>query len=150
MDIAIIGAGNVGRALATSFSRAGHAVTIASRDPQDAAEAAAATGSTAGISAVEAVAAAGIVVLAVEFASSGEQLAREIAPIVSGKIVVDVTNPLKPTYDGLVTEGGPSAAERFASLAAGGPCRQGVQHTLRRQPGRPDRGRHPTRRLRRR
>ena len=37
MDIAIIGAGNVGRALATSFSRAGHAVTIASRDPQDAA-----------------------------------------------------------------------------------------------------------------
>ena len=36
MDIAIIGAGNVGRALATSFGRAGHAVTIASRDPEHA------------------------------------------------------------------------------------------------------------------
>ena len=36
MDIAIIGAGNVGTALATSFARAGHTVIIASRDPEDA------------------------------------------------------------------------------------------------------------------
>ncbi len=36
MDIAIIGAGNVGRSLATAFTRAGHSVTIASRDPEDA------------------------------------------------------------------------------------------------------------------
>ena len=33
MNLAIIGAGNVGRALGTSFVRAGHSVTIASRDP---------------------------------------------------------------------------------------------------------------------
>ena len=31
MKIAIIGAGNVGRALATSLTRAGHDVTIAAR-----------------------------------------------------------------------------------------------------------------------
>ena len=36
MRIAIIGAGNVGRSLATSFMRAGHAVVIASRDPEHA------------------------------------------------------------------------------------------------------------------
>ena len=36
MDIAIIGAGNVGRALATSFTRAGHSVVITSHDPEDA------------------------------------------------------------------------------------------------------------------
>ena len=47
MDIAIIGAGNVGRSLATSFVRAGHAVVIASRDPEDAGRVAAATGATA-------------------------------------------------------------------------------------------------------
>jgi NADPH-dependent F420 reductase len=114
-DIAIVGAGNVGKALATSLSRAGHAVTIASRDPQDAAEAAAATGSASSTSVRDAVAEAEVVIIAVGFASSGEDVAREIAPIVAGKIVVDVTNPLKPTYDGLVTERGPSAAERFAA-----------------------------------
>ena len=46
MDIAIIGAGNVGKALATAFTRAGHNVVIASRDPEDAGAVAAATGST--------------------------------------------------------------------------------------------------------
>ena len=43
MDIAIIGAGNVGRSLATSFVRAGHSVVVASRDPEDAGSVAAAT-----------------------------------------------------------------------------------------------------------
>ena len=36
MDIAIIGAGNVGRSLASAFVSAGHQVTIASRDLEDA------------------------------------------------------------------------------------------------------------------
>ena len=57
MDIAIIGAGNVGRALATSFVRAGHTVTIASRDPEDAGSVAAATGATVAASNADAVAA---------------------------------------------------------------------------------------------
>ena len=37
MKVAIIGAGNVGRALAASFTREGHTVTFASRDPAHAA-----------------------------------------------------------------------------------------------------------------
>ena len=41
MRIAIIGTGNVGRALATSFTHAGHEVALASRDPQHAADLAA-------------------------------------------------------------------------------------------------------------
>ena len=35
MEIAIIGVGNVGRALAGSATRAGHTVTLSSADPQD-------------------------------------------------------------------------------------------------------------------
>src|SRR5689334_3851800 len=40
MKVAIIGAGNVGTALAGSLTRAGHEVVISSRDPQDAVAAA--------------------------------------------------------------------------------------------------------------
>jgi 8-hydroxy-5-deazaflavin:NADPH oxidoreductase len=119
MTIAIIGAGGVGRSLATAFRRAGHDVVVTSRDPKDAAAVAAATGATAVSTNLEAVAAADVVVLAVPFSASGEQLAREIAPAVAGKTVVDVTNPLKPTFDGLLTEGGPSAAEQFAGWLPG-------------------------------
>ena len=54
MDIAIIGAGNVGRSLATAFTRAGHSVTIASHDPEDAGAVARDTGARAVTSNVEA------------------------------------------------------------------------------------------------
>ncbi len=47
MNIAVIGAGTVGRALSTAFVRAGHTVVITSRDPEDAGSVAAATGATA-------------------------------------------------------------------------------------------------------
>ena len=119
MDISIIGAGSVGRSLATAFSRAGHTVTITSRDPQDAAAVAAETGARVVASNTEAAAAGEIIVLSVPFASSGESVAREIATTAAGKIVIDVTNPVKATYDGLVTEGGPSAAELFAAWLPG-------------------------------
>ena len=53
MDIAIIGAGNVGNALAAAFVRGGHTVSIASRDPEDAGTVAAATGARAAMTPVE-------------------------------------------------------------------------------------------------
>ena len=65
MNIAIIGAGNVGRALATSFSRAGHAVIVASRDPEHSAAVASAAHGRAAANNAEAAAAADVVVLAV-------------------------------------------------------------------------------------
>ena len=55
MKIAIIGAGNVGKALATSSVRAGHHVTLSAANPAHAAEAAQATGANAATSNVEAV-----------------------------------------------------------------------------------------------
>jgi len=119
MTIAIIGAGGVGRSLATALRRAGHDVVISSRDPEDAAAVAAETGARVVPTSVEAVAAAETVILAVPFAASGESLAREIASSAAGRVVVDVTNPIKPTFDGLATEGGPSAAERFAEWLPG-------------------------------
>jgi NADPH-dependent F420 reductase len=91
MDIAIIGAGNVGQALATAFKRAGHNVLIASRDPEDAGAVAAATGSILATSNAEAARAGDVVVLAIPFTSAAD-VAAEIAEATAGKPVVDVTN----------------------------------------------------------
>jgi NADPH-dependent F420 reductase len=115
MDIAIIGAGNVGRALATSFSRAGHTVTVASRDPEDAGAVASATRARVATSNTAAAAAAQIVVLAIPF-SSAETVAAEIREAVAGKIVVDATNRMAFGPTGPTIDAGESNAERFAAL----------------------------------
>jgi NADPH-dependent F420 reductase len=111
MKVAIIGAGNVGKALATSITRAGHDVTISASSPESAQKAASATGVQAAISNTAAVDKADVVILAVPYAG-GQQVADEIRDSVIGKTIVDVTNPLKPDYSGLATDGR-SAAEEF-------------------------------------
>jgi hypothetical protein len=118
MNIAIIGAGNVGRSLATTFVRAGHTVTIASHDPEDAGTVATATGATLANSNAEAVAAADIVVLAAPF-SSAPEIAAEIADAVSGKVVVDVTNRMSFGADGPDMDTTTSNAEELATLLPG-------------------------------
>ena len=99
MQIAIIGAGNVGRALATSLTRAGHDVTVSAAHPQHAQEAAAQAGAQAAATNAEAVSAAELVVLAVP-ASAFETLAGELGSKVAGKVVVDVSNRPTPNADG--------------------------------------------------
>ncbi|HEU4918909.1 MAG TPA: NADPH-dependent F420 reductase [Candidatus Limnocylindrales bacterium] len=96
MNIAIIGAGNVGQALASSFKRAGHEVTISAAHPESATEVASKLGTKAAGSNTEAVSTADLVVLAVP-ATALESVAREIGPNLAGKVVVDVTN--RPTPD---------------------------------------------------
>ena len=115
MDIAIIGAGNVGRALATSFARAGHTVTIASRDTEDAGTVATSTGATVAASNAEAAEAAEIVVLAVPF-DSFAAVAGEIADAVTGKVVVDVSNRMSFGANGPDIDTTSSNAEVLAAL----------------------------------
>ena len=115
MKVAIIGAGNVGTALATSITRAGHDVTIAARNPEHARAAAEKVGATSADSNAAAVSGADIVILAIPYAGAGEQVANEIRGDVAGKTVIDVTNPMKPDYSGLATNGS-SAAEEFQKL----------------------------------
>ena len=120
MKIAIIGTGNVGRALGSSFAKAGHAVTFAARDAARTADAAKATGGTAAASPVEAATGADVIVLAVPF-TQAEAVAADLATVAAGKVVIDATNPLKPDYSGLATDGGPSGAERIAAALGGAP-----------------------------
>lgn len=112
MKVAIIGAGNVGKALGTSLTRAGHEVTISAHSPDSARAAAEKIGADAAPDNVAAVKAAEVVILAVPYAEAGAEVASEIADVAAGHVVVDATNPVKPDYSGLATEG-TSAAEEF-------------------------------------
>ena len=111
MDIAIIGAGNVGRALAKSALRTGHSVTVSSASGETSAALARETGAKAAESNRAAVDGADLVVLAVPYMALVDVL-DDIGPALAGKIVVDATNPLKPDYSGLATEG-TSGAEQI-------------------------------------
>lgn len=115
MNIAIIGAGNVGRALATSFARAGHSVTLTSRDPEHAGTVASETRTRVATSNAEAAAAAEVVVLAIP-AGSLEAVAAEIRDAARGKIVVDPTNRMAFGPTGPTIDSGESNAERLAAL----------------------------------
>lgn len=111
MKIAIIGAGNVGKALAKSSISAGHQVTLSAAAPESAVEAARATGAQAARSNVEAVEGAELVIVAVPYDRLGEVF-RGLGPAVDGKIVVDATNHVNAQNPGEVL-GVPSNAEEI-------------------------------------
>lgn len=99
--IAVIGGtGDLGSAIARRLVKAGERVVIGSRDPAKAeatatrlaAESSRAVGSATN---AEAAQQADLIILTVPFASQ-EATLRDIAPAVSGKIVVDTTVPLVP------------------------------------------------------
>lgn len=92
--VAVIGTGNVGMALGTEFGGLGHTVIYGSRTP-DAAKTAALVSKTRNASAAlpaEAAAAADVIVLAVPGMAT-ESVAKGLGDL-SGKIIIDVTNPL--------------------------------------------------------
>jgi 8-hydroxy-5-deazaflavin:NADPH oxidoreductase len=117
MQIAIIGSGNVGRALAGSFTRAGHDVTLTASNPDHARDAAAQSGGRAAASNRDAAAAAELVVLAVHQPAVDGVLA-ELGDALAGKVVVDVTNRVDPANPGSTMDG-TSAAEQIQARAPG-------------------------------
>ena len=117
MNIAIIGAGNVGKAITSSATRAGHSVILSSAKGDSAIAAAQVSGARAAASNREAVEGADLVILAVPYTAVDEILG-EIGTALAGKILVDATNPLKPDYSGLATNG-TSGAEEIQRKAEG-------------------------------
>jgi NADPH-dependent F420 reductase len=101
MEIAIIGAGNVGKALAKSGLRAGHKVTLSAHHPEHAAEAARETGARSAASNTEAVKGAELVIIAVPYDKLGEVF-RGLGDAVDGKVVVDATNHINTQDPGEV------------------------------------------------
>jgi 8-hydroxy-5-deazaflavin:NADPH oxidoreductase len=117
MDIAIIGAGNVGSALAGVFGKEGHSVTISAASPESAEAVARDADAHAVAGNREAVEAAEAVVLAVPNPDLEDVLA-EIGEALEGKIVIDVTNRLAPQDPGAMIDG-TSNAERIQARVPG-------------------------------
>ncbi len=115
MNIAIIGAGNVGKALTGSALRTGHNVTVSSAGGASARALAQETGARAAASGREAVEGAELVVLAVPYTAIPDVLDK-IGSALDGKIVVDATNPIKRDGSGLATEGTSGAEEIQARI----------------------------------
>lgn len=117
MRIGIIGAGNVGNALATGWLAASHQVMFGVRTPL-AAPRSGPTGAAYG-SVADASQRADVVVLATPWPAVADALAA--AGNLSGKVLLDCTNPLRMGANGLELEIGHtiSGGERVATLASG-------------------------------
>ncbi|MDQ3881034.1 MAG: NAD(P)-binding domain-containing protein [Chloroflexota bacterium] len=115
MNIAIIGAGNVGKALARAGVRAGHDITLSAAHPEHAEQAARETGARAAASSREAAASAELVILAVPYGALND-VVDELGDTLAGKTVVDTTNQVAPDFSGLAVEG-TSAAEQIQQRA---------------------------------
>jgi 8-hydroxy-5-deazaflavin:NADPH oxidoreductase len=109
--IAIVGAGNVGGALAAVWTKAGHAVSVAVREGS-------ASKQIPGVKtgpAKQIAGAAEVIVLAVPWPAVKDALTS--CGDLSGKIVVDSTNPVLPKLEGLEFGGTTSAVEKLQELA---------------------------------
>lgn len=97
MNIAFIGYGQVGSALADQLQRRGHTVTLAAHNPEsDSVKAALLRNGRLQVAAPKAaVAAADVVFIATPYAAAAEALAG-VADELAGKILVDCTNPVGP------------------------------------------------------
>jgi len=103
MKIAVLGAGNVGKALGEALAARGHNVVYGVRDPERSKAKPAKT-------VVDAIQDSDAVILATPYDATGPLL-RESGIALAGKIVIDATNPLKPDLTGLSLTGDVSGAE---------------------------------------
>jgi 8-hydroxy-5-deazaflavin:NADPH oxidoreductase len=118
MTISILGAGNVGLALAGAFTRRGETVVLGVPQPAKYAAAVAALGERARLTTMaEAVAAGEVVILAVPHAAVAA-IAQSVDDW-QAKVLVDATNPLAPGLAGLTLGTSTSGAEELARLAHG-------------------------------
>ncbi|MER7727420.1 NAD(P)-binding domain-containing protein [Streptomyces sp. NPDC096323] len=116
--ISIIGTGNMARALGSRAVAGGNAVEVIGRDASKAdALARVIGGATAGT--IGAAPAGDIVILAVPYAHA-VPLVRQFGNALSGKVIVDITNPFNPDFTGLVTPEGSSAAQEITKCAPAG------------------------------
>jgi 8-hydroxy-5-deazaflavin:NADPH oxidoreductase len=119
MNVLIIGAGNMGRGIATRLATTKADLVVHDVDSTKSDALAKELNDGTGSVKVrttsaprEAVATSDIVILASWYGVNLET-ARTLGSALDGKIVVDISNPLNDSYDGLVTEPGTSAAEHI-------------------------------------
>ena len=119
MDVTIIGTGNMARAIGKRLTAGGHQVTVLGKET-DAAEAVVEELGTESAKAGR----SGepiddeVVVLAVYYPDA-KAAVEGYGDGLSGKVLVDITNPVNETYDDLVTPPDGSAAQELAAVSPG-------------------------------
>lgn len=118
MNIAVIGTGNMGSGLARHLARAGYGVALAGRDLDKARKLASSLGPRVTASDARTAAAnAEVVVLVVHYGDAAAVLTS--LGEISGKVVIDTSNPLTPDYMALTIGHSTSAAETIAAAVPG-------------------------------
>ena len=118
MNVSIIGTGNVGRALGTGWAKGGHKIWFGSRHPEKPANLELVSHENIQVTdSATAVASAEVVVLAVPWGSVKSAL--EEAGDLTGKILVDCTNPLGNGLSFDTSHGHESGAAFIAHCAPG-------------------------------
>ena len=120
MNIGIIGSGNVGGALGTRWAKGGHQVIFGSRDPgaNDMKDLLAKAGSKARAATLQDAAKSGEVLLLATPWPVTREVVQGLGDL-SGKVLIDATNPLSSDLSGLVLGTTTSAAEQVAGWARG-------------------------------
>ena len=104
MNIAIIGAGNVGGTLGKRFAEQGHQITFGTAHPE---------GNEKPVS--EGAKSADVIVLAVPYSAVDDAV--KACGNVSGKLIIDCTNPIKSDFSGVIDVQEGSGAEHVARIA---------------------------------
>nr|WP_182886453.1 NAD(P)-binding domain-containing protein [Microbispora sp. H10885] len=120
MRIGILGTGRMATALGGAWVRAGHDVLVGGRDRAAAARTAARIGAVTDGTLADA-AVHGELVLAAVPADAAPRLANGLAAVLTGRTVVDCSNPVEPGDDGLtLSTGGTTSVARLMREAAPG------------------------------
>ena len=114
--ITIIGSGNMAAAIGARAAQHGHTVELMSRDTTKARALADRIGDRAGVGTYGAKPEGDIVILAVLYGAVVDVVAH-YGDALSGKILVDITNPFNGDGTGLLTTAGDSASQQIAAAA---------------------------------
>lgn len=120
MNVTIIGTGNMARGIGKRLVTGGHAVTVLGKESAHAeavvddlgADGSAKAGRTGEPIADD------VIVLAVYY-SDAKAVMEQYGDALASKVVVDITNPVNETFDGLVTPPDSSAAQELAASVPG-------------------------------
>lgn len=120
MNVTIIGTGNMARGIGTRLIAGGHDVTVLGKETEAAEAVVADIGNEnrakAGRSGDPI--AGDVVVLAVYYPDAREAV-EQYGDALAGKVVIDITNPVNESFDGLVTPPDGSAAQELARSVPG-------------------------------
>ncbi|WP_326972932.1 NADPH-dependent F420 reductase [Caballeronia mineralivorans] len=117
MNITVIGTGNMGSAFVKQLANAGHAVRVTGRDIAKAQAVAAGHAGVKAAPLTEALGNSELVILATGYGDAVPAL--QGLGDLTGKVVIDITNPLNADYSGLIIGHDTSAAEEISKAVPG-------------------------------